>query len=94
MSAKARSFEEAMARLEELVTRLEEGDVGLEDSLKAYKEGMELHRFCQDRLRKVEQEVLKVLGEDEDAESSVDLAGGAGDLFPETGEEGDDELPF
>jgi exodeoxyribonuclease VII small subunit len=63
MSTTPANFEEAMERLEELVQRLEEGEIGLEESLAAYREGVSLHRFCQERLRKVEEELLTVLGE-------------------------------
>ena len=61
MSGETLPFEEALERLEEIVHRLEEGEIGLEDSLAAYQEGMRLHRLCQERLRRVEEELLVVL---------------------------------
>jgi len=61
MSGETLPFEEALERLEEIVHRLEEGEIGLEDSLAAYQEGMRLHRICQERLRRVEEELLVVL---------------------------------
>ena len=88
MSEKPASFEEAMERLEELVQKLEEGEIGLEESLAAYREGMGLHTFCQDRLRKVEEELLTVL---RDAEASADAPPGA--VAPEP-QDGTDVLPF
>jgi exodeoxyribonuclease VII small subunit len=63
MSGEALPFEEALERLEEIVHRLEEGEIGLEESLAAYQEGMRLHRLCQERLRRVEEELLVVLRE-------------------------------
>lgn len=63
MSGEPASFEEALERLEEIVQRLEEGEIGLEESLSVYREGMLLHRFCQERLRRVEEELLTVLRE-------------------------------
>ncbi len=62
---KPSSFEDALERLEAIVARLEEGEVGLEESLEQYREGIRLHRYCQDKLRKVEQELMRVLKEDE-----------------------------
>ncbi len=56
------SFEDALSRLEELVERLEEGDVPLEESLGAYKEGTVLVKQCLARLAKAET-VIKELSE-------------------------------
>lgn len=59
------SFEAALRRLEELVGQLSEGDLSLEASLAAYKEGIQLVKFCQDRLKEVEREILLLTpGED------------------------------
>jgi len=41
------SFEQALARIEEIVDRLEEGDLTLDESLKLFQEGVELSRRCQ-----------------------------------------------
>jgi exodeoxyribonuclease VII small subunit len=86
MKNKATRFEEALARLEEIVRELEEGEVGLEESLARYREGLELHRFCQERLARVERELLKVLGED----AAEELAPPPASADTEDGE----ELPF
>lgn len=59
------SFEDALARLEELVERLEEGEVPLEESLGAYKEGTELVKKCLARLGKAET-MIKELSETAD----------------------------
>jgi exodeoxyribonuclease VII small subunit len=48
------TFEAALARLEELVGRLEDGEVPLEESLAAYAEGTRLVRRCLDRLAAAE----------------------------------------
>ena len=64
-SSEELSFEDALARLEELVERLEEGDVPLEESLDAYKEGTELVKQCLARLGKAET-VIKELSETAD----------------------------
>ena len=48
------TFEEAMAELDELVLRMEDGDLSLDDSLKAYERGVMLTRKCQEALSQAE----------------------------------------
>ena len=48
------SFEQSLKRLEDIVNRLERGDVPLEDSLRLYEEGLELSKACGDRLAQAE----------------------------------------
>ncbi len=47
-------FEAAIARLEHIVTAMEEGSLPLEESLKLYEQGVALARQCQQRLDKAE----------------------------------------
>ncbi|HEY2634784.1 MAG TPA: exodeoxyribonuclease VII small subunit [Steroidobacteraceae bacterium] len=59
-------FETAMRELEELVERLEQGDLSLEESLAAFERGVTLTRACQSALKEAEQKVeilLKKAGE-------------------------------
>jgi exodeoxyribonuclease VII small subunit len=59
-------FEAAMRDLEELVERLEQGDLPLEESLAAFERGVMLTRSCQTALKEAEQKVeilLKKAGE-------------------------------
>jgi exodeoxyribonuclease VII small subunit len=59
-------FELAMRDLEELVERLEQGDLPLEESLAAFERGVTLTRACQTALKEAEQKVeilLKKAGE-------------------------------
>ena len=59
-------FETAMRDLEELVARLEQGDLSLEESLAAFERGVMLTRACQSALKEAEQKVeilLKKAGE-------------------------------
>ena len=51
------SFEEAIAELGSLVSRLEAGELPLEDSIAAYKKGVELVQLCTSRLEKVENQI-------------------------------------
>jgi exodeoxyribonuclease VII small subunit len=50
-------FERALKELEELVGRMERGDLSLEESLKAFERGIELTRTCQQALKEAEQKV-------------------------------------
>lgn len=54
MPAKEKTFEESLNALEEIVQRLERGDVPLEEALVAFQEGMALSKQCQDTLEKAE----------------------------------------
>ena len=56
-------FEDAMKRLEEITHRLEKGDLTLDESLKAFEEGMKLTKFCSDKLEEAEQKVTKLIKE-------------------------------
>ncbi len=59
-------FETAMRELEELVERLEQGELPLEESLAAFERGVTLTRSCQTALKDAEQKVeilLKKAGE-------------------------------
>ncbi len=60
MAAKKPSFEEAMARLEEIVTSMERGEAPLEQSLALFAEGTELLKQCAALLDKAEQQVTKL----------------------------------
>ena len=57
------SFEQALAELGQLVTKLEAGELSLESSIDAYKRGDELIRFCTAQLDKVERQVQILDGE-------------------------------
>lgn len=54
-------YEAAVAELESLVQRLEQGDISLEESLKLYESGVLLTRDCQDALQAAEQKVQMLL---------------------------------
>lgn len=56
-----KTFEESLTELEEIVQRLERGDVPLEEALAAFQEGMALSKQCQDTLEKAEKTLTKVM---------------------------------
>jgi exodeoxyribonuclease VII small subunit len=63
-----KDFEAAIAELESIVKKLDEGDLALEQSLALYERGVQLSRFCHARL--------------EDAERRIELLGERGELKP------------
>ncbi|MGZ4960622.1 MAG: exodeoxyribonuclease VII small subunit [Methylomonas sp.] len=54
-------FEDAMEELEKLVEQMEQGDISLEESLKAFERGIKLTRTCQQALQEAEQKVQILL---------------------------------
>ena len=58
------SFAAAMTDLEEIVRKLEQGDVPLEEAIDLYKKGMELSSFCHEKLTNAEQQLISIVGED------------------------------
>ena len=55
------SFEEALAALEDVVGRLERGDVPLEQSIALYERGDALKKRCEEKLREAELKVEKIV---------------------------------
>lgn len=51
------NFEEAMMGLEEIVSKLEHGDVPLEQAIDLFQQGMHLSRLCSQKLEQVEQRI-------------------------------------
>lgn len=58
------SFEQALAKLEQIVARLEEGQTGLSESLAAYEEGVKLLRQCHELLGDAERKIEVLAGFD------------------------------
>jgi len=52
------SLEANLKELETIVSKMEQGDMALEDSIKSYEKGMLLLKLCQDSLKEIEQKVL------------------------------------
>ena len=58
-------FEDALNKLEKIVSQLEEGDISLEESLKLFEEGIRLSRICNQKLDEAERRVdILIKGED------------------------------
>lgn len=72
MADKTLNFEQAMARLEEIVTTLERGEAPLEQSLELFEEGSKLLRRCTVLLDKAEQKVTKLTASGEEPFSQTE----------------------
>ena len=59
--ATKKTFEENMARLEEIVSKLEKGDAQLSESLSLFEEGTKLVSACRKELDQAEQQVVKLM---------------------------------
>ena len=57
-------FEDALAKLEEIVKKMESGDLSLEDSLKSFEEGIRLVRVCSRKLDEAQRRVELLLQEE------------------------------
>ena len=57
------TFELALAELEKIIGRMESGELSLEQALATHKRGLELARFCQQRLEAAQQQVRVLEGE-------------------------------
>lgn len=53
----ADTFEHAIEQLEQIIQHIETNQVNLDSALNQYKQGMELVKFCQDKLKDVEQKI-------------------------------------
>ncbi len=94
-------FEDALAELERIVSELERGDVGLEESISLYERGAAIKRHCEAKLKEAELRIQKIMQlangevtltdfptEDRSAPSS------SSDQGKETGGKSDDKTPF
>lgn len=57
-------FEKKLGRLEEIVQKMEKGELALEESLKLFEEGIKLSRECHTQLNEAEAKVKKLVGFD------------------------------
>ncbi|MCJ8276725.1 MAG: exodeoxyribonuclease VII small subunit [Bdellovibrionales bacterium] len=62
------SFEKKLTRLEEIVQKMEAGELNLDDSLKLFEEGVKLSRECNKELNTAEQKVKKLIGVNDQGE--------------------------
>ncbi len=65
------SFETALKELEEIVTRLESGDISLEDSIEAYTRGTFLKRHCEQKLKAAQTKIEQITLDEKGAVSGA-----------------------
>jgi len=56
-----KTFEQSMKQLEHIVVELESGELPLEQAIKKFEEGMELSRFCSQKLDETERKVTLLM---------------------------------
>lgn len=63
------SFEEALKKLEEIVSKLEEDEVPLEKSIDLYQEGMKLSKVCDEILTNAQEKMTQILNDENEIET-------------------------
>ena len=58
------TFEQAMAELDEIVRKLENGQIPLEEAVKTYERGIELKKICEEKLKSAEMKIEKLTLQD------------------------------
>ncbi|MCU0538978.1 MAG: exodeoxyribonuclease VII small subunit [Desulfobacterales bacterium] len=56
-----KSFEQALKALEQIVAELESGELPLEQAIRKFEEGMELSRYCSQRLEETERKISQLV---------------------------------
>ena len=57
------SFEESLEKLEDIVNKLENGDVPLDDAIDEFNQAMQLVKICNDKLNAAEESIAKIVKE-------------------------------
>lgn len=60
------SFEESLEKLEEIVERLEKGDIPLDNAINEFNQAMELVKVCNSKLNSAEEAIAKIVKENGD----------------------------
>tara|TARA_B100000965_G_scaffold53701_2_gene40146 strand:+ start:402 stop:623 length:222 start_codon:yes stop_codon:yes gene_type:complete len=58
------SFEKNLQKLELIVQKLDSGEIGLEESVQLYEEGMKIKKICDNKLKDIEMQIKKIMIED------------------------------
>jgi|AntRauTorcE11898_2_1112593.scaffolds.fasta_scaffold19616_2 exodeoxyribonuclease VII small subunit len=67
------SFEKAIEELEEIVNKLEEGGLSLEDSLDKFSRGIKLIKYCNEKLNETEEKIEVLIKEDDQLQRIVNF---------------------
>ncbi|HII08001.1 MAG TPA: exodeoxyribonuclease VII small subunit [Methanosphaera sp.] len=60
------SFEESLEQLEEIVTKLEKGDVPLDEAIDEFNNAMQLVKVCEEKLNNAEESIAKIVEDNGD----------------------------
>jgi len=90
------NFEKALAELEETVSRLESGELSLDDSLEMFEKGVGLAKYLRGELDKAEKKIEILLKDEKGAVKAEPFDAGAEDGTPPkpAGTENEDDVPF
>ena len=69
------SFEEAIKELTEIVGKIEQGEIALQDSLQQYERGMTLIKHCRTIIQHAEERIERI-GKDQESQESSEQSGG------------------
>ncbi len=67
MVKKDKTLEASFAELNDIISKLEEEEISLEDSFQLYQNGMQLLKYCNDSIDKVEKQLI-ILGENDESD--------------------------
>jgi exodeoxyribonuclease VII small subunit len=87
----SKTFETSLQALEEIVHKLEQGDLALEESLGLFEQGIRLARECQERLSQAERRIEVLL---RDQQGKTTVAPFTDDMGKEQTETDTDDIPF
>lgn len=82
-TSKEKSFEESLARLEEIISQMEEGNLSLDATLKKFEEGIRLAQFCSRKLDEAEKK-FEILIKEEDGSFETREFPPSEELVPDT----------
>lgn len=54
------TYEQALQRLEKIVSQLENNETSLEESVELFQEGIQLSKYCDDKLKNIQKKVAKI----------------------------------
>lgn len=75
MKSTKKSFEQAISELEEVVTKLEDGEISLEESIEYFQKGVELSKMCNKKLDEAERKITMLLDGGSDEVNEVEIPG-------------------
>lgn len=78
-----KNFEEAISELEEIVRKLEDGEISLEESIEYFQKGVELSRICNKKLDEAERKITMLLDNGGDEVEEVEIPGLKDGIKPE-----------